>query len=276
MKKTLLIHASNTPNNVQKSFSPDNTINFKFDKDKYTNIDEYISTVIIEALQSKDFDLIYIKDSLSSSYLELHGLVLAYHIRLSVELGDERYVPIVILSDVDGYTLNKIIPMAKILFTQNVYLEANKLETIKRYDQKDIKLLSSKEYEINFLEHVSVDAPENSSSHSIANEWAIYRWAEFLNINDKEGEIENNKLKIASMLYFKYLLAKNPISKNSSIYSCVYPVHTGNILLIDDEHDKGWSAILEGYFLENPKTKFHTFDYDFKKENYNAPFFQDH
>ena len=30
---------------------------------------------------------------------------------------------------------------------------------------------------------ISIESPENSTNHSIANEWAIYKWAKELNIN---------------------------------------------------------------------------------------------
>ena len=265
MKKTLLIHADNTPNNVQKSFSHENTINFKFDNGKYANIDEYISKIIIEALQSKDFDLIYIKDTLSSNYLELHGLVVAYHIRLSAELEDKkRHVPIVILSDIDGYTLNKIIPMAKILFTQNVYLEVNKLETVKRYDQKDINPLTSKEYEINFLEHVSVDAPENSSSHSIANEWAIHQWSNIL--GTKSDAIKNNNDKISSMLYFKYIKMMHQLGDE---YQREFKKveKEGKVLLVDDKWNEGWEDIVNEFVSYSySDVKLDVLKYDYKNK----------
>jgi hypothetical protein len=52
-------------------------------------------------LKEKDFEVLFIKDNLSSNYLELLGLRVAYHIRLSSELGNKRFVPIIIISDFD-------------------------------------------------------------------------------------------------------------------------------------------------------------------------------
>jgi len=269
MDKSLLIHADNTPSSVQELFLNENIINFNYRNHKYSNIDEYISKVIIEELKNKDFDLIYIKDTLSSNYLELYGLIVAYHIRLSTELKDKRYLPIVILSDIDGFGLNNIAPISRILFTQNIYLEANNKESIKKYNQKMIQPLNVKEYESNFFNIISIDVPENSSSHSIANEWAIYRWAEFLKINDSQS-INQNREKIASMLYFKYLLARNPISikkKNGIQFVPRAPENGGKILYIDDEWAKGWSDILKRYFSKNPNIEFETFEYNFKDNN---------
>jgi len=267
MDKSLLIHSSNTPRNVQKHFENKNIINFNYDNNQYSTIDKYISKVIILVLKDKDFNLIYIKDSLSSNYLELYGLLVAYHIRLSTELKNKRYIPIVVLSDIDGFSINRIVPMAKILFTQNIFLEKNNKETILKYKQKNISLLTDKKY-LDFLNNINIEAPENSSNHSIANEWAIYRWSEFLKVESKA--IQNNREKISSMLYFKYLLAKNPIEikkKNGIQFVPRPPENSGKILYIDDEWAKGWSDILEKYFSKNENIEFETFEYDFKNNN---------
>ena len=59
--------------------------------DSTDNIDKYISEKIIPELLGNDFDRIFIKDNLSLNYLELVGLRVAYHIRLSQELGEKRF-----------------------------------------------------------------------------------------------------------------------------------------------------------------------------------------
>ena len=95
------------------------------------DIDTYISDNIInKELQSKEFDTIFIKDNLSSNYLELYGLRVAYHIRLSTELENKRFSPIVIISDFDEITLNRFTKEANILFTDGIYLCQNTKEDI--------------------------------------------------------------------------------------------------------------------------------------------------
>ena len=106
-KKNIAIHYDNI---IDIAFDDD----IKFNSDD--NIDKYISSNIIkEELQKKEFNTIFIKDNLSSNYLELYGLRVAYHIRLSNELGNKRFVPIVIISDFDESTLNRFSKEANIL-----------------------------------------------------------------------------------------------------------------------------------------------------------------
>jgi hypothetical protein len=51
---------------------------------------------------------------------------------------------------------------------------------------------------------VKLSPPKNyEDSHSIANEWAIYRWASSIGASDEQ--ITSIKQKIGSQLYFKYL-----------------------------------------------------------------------
>lgn len=86
-----------------------------------SNIDANIVTSIIKPMMTVEYDVVYIKDNLSKNYIDLLGLRVAYHIRLSKELGDKRYVPIVMLSDVDTHILNRLDPIAQILFTKNIF-----------------------------------------------------------------------------------------------------------------------------------------------------------
>ena len=255
--KKLLIHNDNTA--LVDNFSSSIKVSFS------NEIDSYIDNSIIEKLEKEDFDIIYIKDNLSSNYLELYGLRVAYHVRLSDRLKDKRFMPIVILSDIDETILNRLEPMGRILFTKNIFLIKNTKEDFDNFQNRDLKSLTTKEYQNSFLNLINVDAPENSTSHNIANEWAIYRWSELLKIDSEAIKTNNNK--ISSMLYFKYLLALNPIIELSSNSSISYPINSGKILYIDDEYNMGWSDILKFYFSKNPNVKFETLEYDFKENN---------
>ncbi len=256
MNKPLLIESDNTPKSFRKLFK-DNIIHFHFANSKYNNLDKYISEDILGKLKKKNFDIIYIKDSLSLNYLELYGLVVAHHIRLSEELKNTRYIPIIILSDIDGYTLNKLSPLARILFTKNIFLSSNSKTTIETFNQKKFK----QNHEFKFLNQLEIQAPEKSTNHNIANEWAIDRWAEFLKINDSEV-INQNKEKIASMLYFKYLKAKYQIVNSSD--KIISSKKKGKVLFIDDKADKGWNDILEQIFPKDKKIDYKALDYNFK------------
>jgi len=247
----------------------DNEIYFEYDTDK--SVDSYITEEIMVELKEKDFNIIFIKDNLSNNYLELLGLRVAYHIRLSSELEDKRYVPIVILSDVDSYTLNNFEQTAQILFTKNLFLINNTKKQIEKIKSKKFSNLTKEEYRTSFLNRITVEAPKDYlSHHGIANEWSIYRWAKFLDA-DSDNIRANNK-KIETMLYFKYLkeLYRKADEQTDRKICTSDNKYKGNILLIDDEWNKGWSDILKKLFKGYDGINFQIFEYDFKdKSNFN-------
>ena len=270
MNKSLAIHHDNI---IFDLF--DNDIYFDFSSvDGGETVDSYISREIIYEIKEQDFDIIFIKDNLSSNYLELLGLRVAYHIRLSSELGDKRFLPIIILSDIDSYMLNSFDPTAQILFTKNIFIVKNTKNEIEKIKNKKFSNFTLEEYKTGFLNRITVEPPKDYlSHHSIANEWSIYRWSKFLDVDS--NSVKTNNEKIQNMLYFKYLkeiykqedkhLDKNICKLNSKT--------KGNILLIDDEWSKGWSDILANIFKNYDKVDFQTFKYDFKdKSNFNLNF----
>ena len=223
------------------------------------DIDTYISDNIInKELQSKEFDTIFIKDNLSSNYLELYGLRVAYHIRLSTELENKRFSPIVIISDFDEITLNRFTQEANILFTDGIYLCQNTKEDILKYQSLELKGVT--DYD-KFINSIEITPPKDTSgSHDIANKWAIYRWAEFLDV--KSDVIDKNKSEIEHQLYFKYLNAIYT-KENCEILEIKKTAKKGKVLLIDDEWTKGWGDIIHTA-LDNEGLEFSSFEYDYK------------
>ena len=223
------------------------------------DIDTYISDNIInKELQSKEFDTIFIKDNLSSNYLELYGLRVAYHIRLSTELENKRFSPIVIISDFDEITLNRFTKEANILFTDGIYLCQNTKEDILKYQSLELKGVT--DYD-KFINSIEITPPKDTSgSHDIANKWAIYRWAEFLYV--KSDVIDKNKSEIEHQLYFKYLNAIYT-KENCQILEIKKKKKKGKVLLIDDEWTKGWGDIIHTA-LDNEGLEFSSFEYDYK------------
>ncbi len=240
--RKLIIYNKNIP--FQDSYNKKDLFEFNYNQNE--SLDEYIHNKVIEKIDFKDLDVIYIKDNLSSNYLELHGIILAYHIRLSKELKEKRFIPIVILSDTTRDILNKIDPIARILFTKNIYLIPNTTEAIKKFQKRKLETLKENEFNSHFLDLITVAPPENSTSHSIANEWAIKRWATLLSLNS--SATEKNKAKISSMLYVKYLeykldLIEPTVPKEKDSKSLL----NGKLLFIDDKGKDGWNDIVEKY-----------------------------
>lgn len=266
MFKPLLIHKDNTPikNICQNSliFSIDN---FDFGN---SDLDSFISKEFLPKLNQKDFNIIFIKDNLSNNYLELYGLILAYHIRLSIELGDKRFVPIVIISDVNGYILNKLTPMANILFTKNTFVARNEISSYDYFKKVFEQIKPFSDFKKEFLDLINIDPPRDYlSHHDISNEWSIFRWAEFLKVDT--DAVKANKVKIENMLYFKYLKEKNPIPKKNGL-SIVpkSPYSQGNILYIDDEWEKGWADIFKKYFSKSENIKLSVPKFQYKDSSY--------
>lgn len=272
MFKALLIHKDNTPLKSKVKILE------KFDIETFdfgnSDLDTYISQKFIPKITEKDFNIVFIKDNLSDNYLELYGITLAYHIRLSSELEAKRFIPIVIISDVDGYILNKLTPMANILFTRNTFVARNEITSYeyfeKVFEQVKSKPLSADNFKKEFLDFIHIEPPQDYlSHHDISNEWSIYRWAEFLKVSTDATQA--NKVKIENMLYFKFLKVKNPIAKKIGL-SIVpkSPQSEGNILYIDDKWDIGWKDIFESYLSKSQNIKFHIIDHVYKDTTYDA------
>lgn len=237
MNKSLIIHNNNVAN-IDKY---DDEIRFLSIKDT------------LDTLATKEFDVIYIKDNLSPNCLDFLGLVLSYHIRLTAKL---RYVPIVILSDLDGFTLSKLTNYAQILLTKNTFLNQQP-NILPKFD--------SNNYVAEFLDKIEVERPQDTSSnHDIANEWSIYRWAEYLNV--KSDATKTNKSKIENMLYFKYLKALYAKNENT-IKKIIKPKNKGKVLLIDDQWANGWNDILSSA-LNSKNVEFASLEYKYKDKSY--------
>jgi len=245
MHKSLLIHNDNTPlvNLLNKELK---TILFSPTVDELNNsdIDTFISTKIIPKVNELNFDIIYIKDTLSDNYIDFYGLLVAYHIRLSSNIlnNDRHLVPIVILSDIDSYTINKLTPLGKILFTKNIFISHNNTNIIELFNNIALQKLSINGYINGFLKQIDIKPPKDYlSHHSITNEWAIYQWSQLLGV--KEPATIKNENKISSMLYFKYLENKYNLNKKTERPD---KIKTGNskVLLIDDKCADGWEDVI--------------------------------
>ena len=213
MPKSILIHNNNI--NLEKLPKELEHLSFGLNKDVNNSsilnndIDKYMSKFIKTIKNEGKFDIIFIKDNLSENYLDLYGILLAYHIRLD---SDEKIktIPIVIISDLDVYTINLISHYAKILFTKNIFFIENHPDKIAKMQKKVYeKALTKENFQDNFLNLINIESPASyTSHHSITNEWAIYRWADFLEV-ELTTEIQNS---IYGMLYFKYLKALHSFS----------------------------------------------------------------
>lgn len=250
--KCLLIH--NSDYYFNNLFT--NEIKFDFAASFNSNIDEFISNKLDELLD-KDFEVIIIKESLSSNYLDFFGLLFATHIRLTISFGKKRFSPIIIVGDIDIDLINRLSTFSNILYTPNIYYVFHddyfNLEIIKSQIEfaavSPIKINEDNFKEL-FLNKINITIPkENLSKHSISNEWAIYKWSKALSI-DSDVHLNFLEKHVKSSLYFKYLnnLYNLEIESLRDINYKFTFENRCNILYLDDEAEKGWGTILNTIF----------------------------
>ena len=128
--KKLIIHNNNTFLSDPIYFQIDDQFVFEFDKDN-SEIDKIIHQQITGGeLNNKILksDILFIKISLSKNYLEYLGLRLAYHIRLTTDLGEKSRVPIVFIAEESLQFIGITSTIPSLLHTRGVYFMKAKKE----------------------------------------------------------------------------------------------------------------------------------------------------
>ncbi|MGZ4068299.1 MAG: hypothetical protein ACXVPE_16385 [Bacteroidia bacterium] len=201
----------------------------------------YLNNKVKEWLSDDEVDNIFIPLCFGPSLSDYNGLLFACHIRCTDTVN--RLKPIFIYSFVD-YSYPIECEYFNILKTKNVFLldytrQAFVDSLLKQIEPLTITQLPKE------IHKLKLDVPSNyEDSHSIANEWAIYRWA--LSIGANDTEIEKVTERIDVQLYFKYLQTIYPKTGIKSLNEDQLKItYSGNpkILYIDDEADKGWYEI---------------------------------
>ena len=190
----------------------------------------------IKELDNKEFDIIYIIDSLGPTYLDFSGLKLAWYIRFFSK--NHKFKPIVILSNLDAVLIKKLTFLGDILFTQGVYLRENFIEE---------NFVPLKDYK-NFINLVKVPLPhEYNSNHDLSNDWALYVWAKNFNVN-----LDKVFKKFEEKFYFQYLKVKYDLQ----IQKQNFQLKNQNlkVLAIDDKEE--WRKIytkigIDFYHIQN-------------------------
>lgn len=272
--KSLFIYNNNISSNLVDDFKgklgfafPFTITNQALSNENYS-FDSHVTDFLLEIIKPDVFDVIFLPFNLSEeNYLELLGLQLAYHIRLT-PLFCNTTTPIVFYGDEDAYQINKFSKLGGILFTKNVFITPKlKIEDL----IKQVDFINKQEnvffdFNEDFLNRIQIKPSGNyETRHSIANEWAILRWANTLNLQSEE--INKIESLIGSSLYYKYLKAIFPIQcePNKAIFKIS---GTGRILYIDDEWNKGWEVVLEKFVSVSPDVVLKIFKYDFKDKTH--------
>ena len=263
--KKLLIHNNNTFLNQTDYFNIEEQFVFGFNTDN-VEIDKIIQkelttgTLIGKIMQS---DVLFIKISLSKNYLEYLGIRLAYHIRLTNELGDKSTIPIVFVAEEDLQFVGITSEIPSLLFTRGIYFMKDNVDGFNTYknliEQK--KLNGSVAIDL-FKKKISLPAPNNySSHHSIDNELALLTWSECIGCFD---DLPFKKLEFHNSLYYKLYIGNEEFGEHKQTLRGIFDKE-GKILLIDDEFDKGWHIFYKTLFKQNEGIKFESVQLNFKQ-----------
>ncbi|MEE9439625.1 MAG: hypothetical protein V3V14_11535, partial [Saprospiraceae bacterium] len=212
------------------------------------NFDIFLSTTLNQEIE-KEYDLIIIPFNLSkSNYLELIGLRVATHIRLTPELCNQR-TPILFLGQESKEQIAKLSDLGSILFTSGIFATSKTKEaditSIIEWIGNWGKL--SKEQLTKCIDRIDITPPGNyDSRHSIANVWGLSMLDKAFDTNLKINKYDGRE-ELTSSLYFK---SKMIIDKSDGIITREprISLKKRNILLIEDEWNRGWKDFYEALF----------------------------
>lgn len=183
------------------------------------------------------------------------GFRIAMHLRLTEALGKLRYIPLILVSDD---------PLEQILTAQNeklgVLCTTPGSILVKNEDGEiakalQINALTPSEYSTQFLKVITINRPDSTGKHSLANVWGVSRLAQATGLRKVllEREDIDNRYK---ELYVKYLKS---INDTQGTLEAELPLPAlveikskdRQVLLIDDEADNGWGDVLAPIFKGN-------------------------
>jgi CheY-like chemotaxis protein len=210
--------------------------------------DLYLHHQVNNFLNINEYDNVFIPLCFGPTLSDYNGLRLATHIRCT--LTKNQLKPIFIYGFID-YNFLIENEYFDILKTKNVFLIGYSKKSFEDALNNEISDLTIDLLPLE-IKKINLKIPSNyEDNHSIANEWAIYRWSQIIEAKDenieKIIEIQNNNL------YFKYLKTIYPITASDTLENEKLKINnekSPRIIYIDDEADKGWREIFETIFYD--------------------------
>lgn len=264
--RSILFHGDNLPQALEDVF--DTSESFSVPQsvimtDNYS-MDKMIHETIGDCLIGDTYDLIVLPYAFSDSdYLELAGLRIAAHIRLTPE-WNHQMIPIMFIGVMGPEVIGRLSPLANILFTSCTYHTQgyNSEKVRSEVERIGIKRLSDDQFN-GFLSRMNIQAPANyDTHHSVVNELALLRWSQYLGC---EGQLKKVVDKLTTGLYFKWYNAKKTIESVTPGNLAKFK-ENGRVLLIDDESGKGWHTFYEHFFSLSSGIEFESLSTDYNQE----------
>ncbi|WP_456075790.1 hypothetical protein [Hoylesella nanceiensis] len=224
-------------------------INCNWDFYSQTISDEDLDKLTTEWFANTEYDAIYIPLCFGQTLSDFMGLRLAMHIRLTETKC--QYKPIYIYGEatIEDIKNNDCFDALKFSGVSLIHCDYDSMKhSIENNPSQNSDGISRD------ILSIKLDIPTNiGDNHSVANQWAIYRWKEMFQWKSEEPEIINTDFN--TNLYFKYLIArfgKHDKFKSKKKIPCnISDIKGKTILYIDDEYNKGWGNIMEAIFKSN-------------------------
>ena len=230
------------------------------DEEKRDFSDSRLHTIVREELDGDKYDNIFIPLCFGNSLSDYNGLRLAAHIRCMKTLNQLSNIYIY---GFVGYKDLLEHPCFNILKTKNVFLIDYNKKAIQEADKNTISSLKEDEL-TKEIQKLVLAAPKDN--HTIANEWAIYRWVTTIGTGVRDEGIDIINRNIQQNLYFKYLQTIYPVVRNelSAVRIEKDDEKSPKILYIDDEAEKGWDEIFATLLCDKSNLDYECLD-DIKK-----------
>ena len=185
---------------------------------------------------------------LGSDDFDFTGLRIGMHIRLSKELGNKSYLPLIFIDSRGKEEIlfeqvdNKIEKTATLLTTPNTKIVKIEVATIKDAIDNFSQPLNEEILKSDVLPKLIIEN-QRDSKHQLANEWGCFRLAKF-------ADIKLNQ-KLPADLFFKYNYHKTGTNLTTTPVAPTDKLTKDcNALLIDDNAKTGWLEIIKHILKE--------------------------
>lgn len=215
-----------------------------------------IHDFLIEEVLPANPTVLIIPASLGTIHTDYWGFRIGMHIRLTKALDNLRFIPLLFVSDdsLEEILVPQKEKLAVICSTPGSMLVRNDEGEINKALER-LKPLDLTDYTNGFLKSITINRPDSTGKHSLANIWGVSRLAEATGLQHitKANNELNNRFKD---LYFKYLqaFAESQSKQEGEIKLpelADIKAENKQILLIDDEADNGWGDVLKPLFKNN-------------------------
>ena len=227
--------------------------------------DAFLNEITNDLINKKEYNNIFIPLCFGPIMSDFNGLRLAAHIRCTPGFNQNKNIYIFSFVNINQLINHECFDIIKTIGVQLIKYNFYSIQASigNKVIMLDIDELPKE------IKKLNLQVPTNyEDNHSIANEWAIYRWAQVIGAYD-DGINKITHLQ-KSNLYFKYLKTINPISHLQEINQNQLKIKKEDnpkILYIDDEAEKGWFEIFETILYKNNDISFYDLDVEFNEKS---------